>query len=72
VSNANNNPLLIPNFLFYIVYKNIHPSKNLNMNNNLIIFSKYLNNKNKSLFKKESIVQSFVGKQKYTPPVSKE
>jgi hypothetical protein len=42
------------------------------MNNNLIIFSKYLNNKNKSLFKKESIVQSFVGKQKYTPPVSKE
>ncbi len=42
------------------------------MNNNLIIFSKYLN-KDKSLFKKESnIVKSFVGKQKYTPPVSKE
>lgn len=42
------------------------------MNNNLIIFSKYLN-KDKSLFKKESNkVKSFVGKQKYTPPVSKE
>jgi hypothetical protein len=42
------------------------------MNNNLIIFSKYLN-KDKSLFKKESnTIKSFVGKQKYTPPVSKE
>jgi hypothetical protein len=39
---------------------------------NLILFSKYLNNKNKSLNFSEIKINSYVGKTKYFPPVSKE
>jgi hypothetical protein len=75
VSNANNNPLLMPNFLFSLCIKICKTSEiKIIMNNktkNLIyIFSKYIKNNNKIIpFK---VKRSDVGNTKYFPPVSRE
>ena len=71
MSNANNNPLLIPNIFFYYVQNFKINKNNLPQNNKKSnIFDKFINNKSR-LVPFTKLVNS-VGKPRYSPAISKE